>query len=357
MRVLVAEDEPVPGALIEGVLCKAAHTVMVVRNGVDALAKLKAEPFDVLITDWMMPEMDGIELIRKVRAEIRPSPIVVMVTAIGSKRGEMHALSSGADGFLAKPTGASDLLTLLRQIEAKRAQPLKPAASTVQIRVTGSAEPLPPFVAVAIAASTGGPDALRTLFRSVTMVPDVAYFVVVHGPGWMQHTCAEMLQKENPRLCFGVASPGQIAQPGHVYLAAGDRHLVVEPRSFALTLSDASPVNFVRPAADPLFESVARAFDRYCIGAVLTGLGSDGAEGAAAIARAGGRVMVQDPAAAVAPPMPTATLRAVKHAPSIPLDKLGGALVRDASGLSEMLRKTRGAAASCANTRSSPIGQ
>ncbi|MCX5746814.1 MAG: CheB methylesterase domain-containing protein, partial [Proteobacteria bacterium] len=194
----------------------------------------------------------------------------------------------------------------------------------------------------AIAASTGGPDALRALFRTITPSPEVAYFVVIHGPAWMQHSCAEILQKETPALRFVVATHGTTAVGGTVYLAPGDKHLVVKPGSFTLALTDDPLVNFVRPAADPLFDSVAAAFDRYSVGVVLTGLGVDGAHGAGTLAAVGGRVLIQDPATAVAPPMPEAARRTVSAATVVPLVELGAAVARRAGEVLRELHTARG---------------
>lgn len=343
MKILVAEDEPVTARLIEAILRRASHAVTVVGTGVDALARLQQSRFDVLVTDWMMPEMDGIELIRRIRSDVVPAPVIIMATAIDLPAARQFALSSGADGFIAKPVTATELLALLHRTEGQLA-PVT-VSSIVSPIVARPAAPRPaldrhvPCVAVAIATSTGGPDALRKLFVQLAPATEATYFVVVHGPAWMMHSCAEILQSDVPALRFAVATAGMIAQPGHVYLAPGDKHLVVTPGSFALALTDEPMVNFVRPAADPLFESVAAAFDRHCIGVVMTGLGVDGARGASAIAAAGGPILIQDPTSAVAPPMPLATQRAVGTAAVHPLPALGGAVARRVSELAELLRR------------------
>ncbi|MCX5741905.1 MAG: response regulator, partial [Proteobacteria bacterium] len=120
MKVLIAEDDPVTAKLVERILQRSAHTVTVTTTGVDALARLHApgdRPYEVLLTDWMMPGMDGIELIRRVRAEVKPAPLIIMATAIDLPTAKQYALRSGADGFLAKPVGAIELLPLLEQAQ------------------------------------------------------------------------------------------------------------------------------------------------------------------------------------------------------------------------------------------------
>ena len=101
-----------------------------------------------------------------------------------------------------------------------------------------------------------------------------------------------------------LAEDDVFAKAGTVYLAPNDHHLSIKAGTFRLRLEKGPQVNYVRPAADPLFRSGADAFGSYGIGVVLTGMGRDGAAGAAHILKAGGTVLVQDPETAVAPGMP-----------------------------------------------------
>ena len=97
---------------------------------------------------------------------------------------------------------------------------------------------------------------------------------------------------------------GMPAVPGEIYIAPGNRHLVIVVPPLKLCLLNDPPENYVRPTADPPFRSAARTFARYCIAAVMTGLGRDAASGASHVADAGGIVIAQDPATAAAPSMP-----------------------------------------------------
>lgn len=314
MRVLVTEDDPVSALVLEATLRKAGYLVEVARTGSEAVDRFGSGPFDALVLDWMLPGLDGIEVARLARQKLSPAPLVLMVTALGLAARE-HALASGADEFLAKPVRPSELLDVLARGIARVRQVSAPArgATTSVARPSGSpanpaASALAPYPAVAIAASTGGPEAVRAVFAR-ELPPAAAYFVLVHGPGWMQESIATALGKTT-KLAVSVARPGEEVSPGHVYLAAGDRHLVVTG-TLRLELGDGPLVNFVRPAADPLFKSVARVFGASSVGVVLTGVGADGALGAAAIAGAGGTVLVQDPESAAAPSMPRAAIKAL----------------------------------------------
>lgn len=331
MNIVVAEDDAVTAHLITRTLEKSAHSVSTARTGKEALELLKRKACDALVTDWMMPEMDGIELIRRVRAELPSAPAIVMCTSLGDAQAREYALRSGADGFIAKPIVARELLDLLTSLAAKRGQQYAQISllpqPTAPVRIVAPVAPShASTLAIAIAASTGGPEAVRALFTSGPPSQGVAYFVALHGPDWMQHSCVKGLQTEVPKLSFAVAQDGMAVEPGHVYFAPGDRHLLVSATGLTLKLSDDPPENFVRPAADPLFRSVAYAFGVDSVGIVLTGLGCDGAKGAREIAGARGQIYVQEPSGAVARWMPEAAIRAVERAEVLPLTAFGPAL-------------------------------
>ncbi|MCP3987289.1 MAG: chemotaxis protein CheB [bacterium] len=300
MKVLVAEDDRTTARRMKAMLDAAQYEVVLAADGQEALALYDEDEFDVVITDWMMPRVDGIELLRSIRDRPGNTPILLMVTSIDSEEGRSHALAAGADAYLPKPCEAEELKACLVASMARRHQ--KPdRAPIVQTR---SLLTLPPFVGVGIAASTGGPDAMEQLFKALPVIPEAAFFVVLHGPSWMFEMCAKRLD-EISQMNVRLAESGIAAEPGTAYLAAGDRHMVVDRITRRLDLLDEPPENFVRPAADPLFRSIAEAFGNYSVAVVATGLGCDGSAGAAAISASGGIVLAQDPDSAVAAPMPS----------------------------------------------------
>ncbi len=329
LRIIIAEDDPVIAHVLLTTLEQAGHRVTLVQNGREAFALLLQETFEVLVTDFLMAEMDGIQLIRRVRAEIQPSPAIIMCTIISDPQTREYALSSGADGFQAKPFTRKEIAELVTNLGLMRVQnyaPARPPQMAGKAPITRISPP--PLVAVAIAASTGGPDALKVFFSACPAGSNVAYFVTMHGPDWVQHSCVSRLQAEITSLKFMVAEDGTLVRPGRVYYAPGDRHMLVSSTGAFIQLSDGPAENYVRPAADPLFRSVAGAFGSASVAVVLTGLGCDGAAGAHEIARVGGRVFCQDPITAVAPSMPESTIRAVKETEVLPLAGLARAVCR-----------------------------
>lgn len=334
-KILVAEDELTNSILLKRILSKAGYSIVVAENGVDALKHLEREQFDALLTDWMMPEMDGIELIRRARERITPIPLIIMITALVSEGARNYALESGADDYIAKPIDMNEILTRLKDGLDRREQKAPDKVSRI---VTMNTDAHPPFVSVVIGTSTGGPPTLIKLFQSIPETTHAAFYIVQHGPPWMLETFSQRLQRET-KLKVSLAFNRIISEPGNIYIAPGDKHLRIEPRTFRLLLDDGPKENFVRPAADPLFRSAAEAFGKYCIGVILTGLGRDGAQGAAQIAASQGVVLVQAPETAVAPSMPKTIIESGVHHKAIHINDLGKIITDTVFPLAAQLKK------------------
>lgn len=303
MRILIAEDDPVGARLLERTLEKAGYEVAVASNGVEALAALQRERFDALVTDWMMPRMDGIELTIKTREKVRPAPVIIMVTAISSASAKAQALEAGADDYLAKPYDPAEVLRRLSDCLA-RARQAAPAPAIVH---PATAEASAEFSAVCLAASTGGPNAMIEIFRGLADPSPAVYLVVLHAPAWMTEALALRLSSLTP-MPVKLAQQGYRLRPGEIILGVSGWHLTIEPRTRAIRLLDSEPENHARPAADLLFRSASLAFGSRTLGVVLTGIGCDGAAGAQHIAAVGGQVLVQEPSTAVAGSMPQCVL-------------------------------------------------
>ncbi|MCX6155771.1 MAG: response regulator [Candidatus Kapabacteria bacterium] len=317
-KILVVEDEITNAILLKRILTKAGYSAVVAHNGIDALMHLEHEKFDALLTDWMMPQIDGIEVIRRAREKLVDLPLIIMITALVSEGARTYALESGADDYIAKPIDVDELLTRLKDGLDRHSQTQLKGVDKI---VTHDVNIHPPFVGVFIGTSTGGPPTLIELFKNLTNVDNLAFFIVQHGPSWMLETFSLRLQKETS-LKVHLASNGLLAEPGNIYLAPGDKHMRIDSKSFKLFLDDGPKENFVRPAIDPLFRSAAEAFGKYCIGVVLTGLGRDGAQGAVQIASVKGPVIIQNPETCVAPSMPNSTIQTGINAKVVGLDDI-----------------------------------
>jgi len=197
---------------------------------------------------------------------------------------------------------------------------------------------------VVIGASAGGVEALKQVVGELPADFPAAILVVVHFPAYSTSSLPAILSRAG-HLPAAHPEDGDPVRPGHIYVAPPDWHMMVEEGRVRLTQGPRE--NGHRPAADPLFRSAALAYGRGAIGVVLTGNLDDGTAGLSSIVRRGGVAVVQDPADALHPGMPSSALAYVRVDHSVPLAGLPALLVRlvteplaghDASGGPDLLR-------------------
>lgn len=333
MKILIAEDDPTSAKLLARTLESDGYTVVVTVDGALALEAMRHRTFEALITDWMMPNMDGISLVRRVRAELDAPPPILVVTALSSADAKSHALDAGADDYLAKPYEPREILRRLRNCIDRARQPVPRVDFDPKSLEQAPLRPAE-HVGVAIAASTGGPEALRTVIPALQPGVRAAYFLVLHGPAWMLETFSERLLGIS-KLKVRMAADHTVIETDTVYVCPGEVHLKVE--GFELRLSHEPAENFVRPAADPLFRSVAANYGRNGVAVVMTGMGRDGSLGAQHVHHAGGRVLVQDPTTAIAASMPRTTLGMGCVDQIFRLEELGAGIQQHARQLANQL--------------------
>lgn len=319
--VLVVDDS----ALVRQVVCDVIaefdefEVIGAAHDGADALAKVRALDPDIVTLDIEMPVLDGIATLDRIMDEA-PRPVVMLsgVDTRGAVDLTLRALELGAVDFVRKPAGAfaAEMAGMAGRLrEALRAAavvnlrgvPALSRAALAMQRARISARGAP--AAVAIAASTGGPRALAELVPALTRELDAAVLVAQHMPRGFTAGLARRLDAMSP-LEVSEASHGEAVLTNHVYVAPGGSHMTVtsdgaQPR---IALDASAPVWGVRPAADPLFASVARHFGAACVGVVLTGMGRDGSAGLAAIRAGGGGAVVQDRETSTIYGMPLAAL-------------------------------------------------
>lgn len=325
-RVLVVDDSAFMRRLITELVESRPEFIVVgtASDGSDALAKVRALNPDIVTLDIEMPGVDGLAALQRIMTEM-PRP-VVMLSAAGSETGNsmtIRALELGAVEFVRKPSGpvSIDLVTV-------RAELLRALAAASVVRVPNGAPVIPPQLAeirkpresrqaspanavVVIAASTGGPKALSEVVAHLPETLCAAVLVVQHMPEDFLYSLARRLSQIGT-MPVSVAQAGEPVISGRIYLAPGDRHMTVVFRGgFPVIETDDGPlVCGVRPSADPLFTSAAKAFGQNVVGVVLTGMGHDGAEGLRAIRAAGGGAIVQDQASSIIYGMPRSALAA-----------------------------------------------
>jgi two-component system chemotaxis response regulator CheB len=344
--------------------------VAALRNGREALEQLDQTRPDVVVLDIEMPELDGISTLPKL-LERRRDLVVIMASALTRDHAEvtLKALALGAADYIPKPQAEGAVMTsiafqrdLIAKIQAlghrKRSRPPLPpyarrSAYAATRRLGGAVQravkwrtadedeaapaniKLRPFALVVprvllIGASTGGPQALTKLISRLDAVTDSAPVLVTqHMPPTFTTILAEHLTRAGAKP-VREALDGEPVLAGTVYLAPGGRHMRVARRdgTAVIVLDDGPPVHFCKPAVDPLFASAAEVWGSWNMAVILTGMGTDGTDGAAAIAAAGGSVIAQDEATSVVWGMPGSAAHAGVCSAVLPLDQIAPKIAR-----------------------------
>ena len=338
------------------------EVVASLRTGRQAVNQVERTHPDVVLLDVDMPELDGIAAL-PLLLEKRRDLIVIMASTLTRRNAEisLKALSLGATDYIPKPdnnrevtTSAMfrrDLIEKIRQLglRSKRMRTATPRVCapvaealtipSLKARATmlGVAQPsllrpmptLPPRVLV-IGSSTGGPQALNTIVGQIGGVIDrVPVLITQHMPPTFTTVLAEHLARLSGRP-VREAEEGQEVNAGIIYIAPGGRHMSVACRNGnnVIALNDGPPLNFCKPAVDPLFSSAAKVWGHRVLGLILTGMGSDGLRGARAIITAGGHILAQDEATSVVWGMPGQVAHAGLCSAVLPLNEIAGKLSR-----------------------------
>ena len=355
IRVMVVDDSVVVRKIVTDVL-SADPDIDVVGtavNGKIALAKLEQLKPELITMDIEMPEMNGIEAVRAIRAgqggKAHSRVPIVMFSTL-TERGAsatLDALAAGANEYVTKPANVGSVSQSMESVREQLIPKIKALTGRpVTLGPAATPPPPPPRAAaprtgpgkkpgvLVIGSSTGGPEALAQVLPKLPANLPVPVLVVQHMPPVFTRQFAQRLDRLSP-LRVVEAADGSPLVPGTVHLAPGDHHLVVRTsaRGQHTGLNQGPPENFCRPAVDPLFRSVVTAYDGAVLAVVLTGMGSDGRNGAAEIRAAGGTVVVQDQASSVVWGMPGAIASAGLADEILPLDRIPDAINRHLAGV------------------------
>ncbi|GGE01145.1 chemotaxis response regulator protein-glutamate methylesterase of group 2 operon [Tsuneonella deserti] len=305
-------------------------------TGEMAIARLAETPVDVILLDLEMPGMGGIGALPKI-LEMAEGGQVLVVSSLTAEGAEhtLSALSMGAADTLLKPRAgefgtdyAQALVAKIRALARRpRAaeEPLRrpPSPATRASRSSPREEPL----ALAIGASTGGIHALCLLLGALPKSFDLPILVVQHLPESFMETLARQLSGAAGRPAV-VAGAGTPIERGRIHVAPGQGHMIVRREGPLLVTGvshHAVPSGCV-PSVDPLFESLADAVGARALGVVLSGMGRDGAIGAARLVQAGGILFAQDAASSAVWGMPRAVAEAGLATAVLPPEQIAARL-------------------------------
>lgn len=347
MRILIIEDSSVVAMLLKAIFQQQPDMKVVGhardgREGVQMAHDLKP---DVITMDIRMPVMDGFEATRMIMAD-NPIPIVVISSSVDNEelRITFRAIEEGALAVMEKPRGFThpdfenirrDLVDTVRAMAGVRLFRRRriEIPKEADIYETAIQQRTKAYELLAIGCSTGGPQVLHQIFSLLPIGFPVPIVVTQHiSRGFVGGLVAWLAG--NTLLNVKLAEQGETLNAGAIYFAPDDQHLLVirNTSGLAASLSQDAPCNGFRPSASPMFKSAALTCQQRAVGALLTGMGADGADGLLALRRAGSHTLVQDEASAVVYGMPGAAIALDAVDQVVALDRMS-------AYLSSILRK------------------
>ncbi len=339
IKVLIVDDSAVVRNLLTRELSKDPM-INVVATAADpyiARDKIVSLRPDVLTLDVEMPRMDGITFLRKLMTHM-PMPVIVVSSLTGEgTQTALEAMSAGAVDVVCKPGSAYSIENLSSLLTEK----VKTAAKA-RVRGTATLLPVRPVVkqplstsmtattdkVIALGASTGGVQALTEVISKLPVTcPGVV--VVQHMPARFTESFAKRLD-ESCAVQVKEAAQGDTVIPGRVLLAPGGFHMHLHRSGarYYVEVKDGPEVHHQKPSVDVLFHSVAKYAGANAVGAILTGMGADGADGLLAMRKAGARTIAQDEATSIVFGMPMEAIKCGAAEKVLPLDQVADGVLQ-----------------------------
>jgi two-component system chemotaxis response regulator CheB len=338
IRVLVVDDSAFARKVLREIISgdPGMEVVGIARDGIDALEQIEALHPDVVTLDLVMPELDGVGVLRALRGQKRVPAVVVVSMADEDSELGVAALQEGAFDIVHKPTAlaldrlyqlSAELTTKIR--EAAQAPRRSPPPELPDTLTSTQAVVASRTTLVAIGASTGGPQALTRLIGALPPDFPVPVVVVLHMPPGYTEALARRLD-EDCAIDVLEAREGLELRAGRVVIARAGIHLLLERDGAVLRAKfELEPTDTPhRPSVDVLFSSAAAIAGAGALGVVLTGMGSDGCAGAQAIRLAGGRVLTEAESSCVVYGMPRSVFDAGLSNAVAPLGDMAALIIK-----------------------------
>ncbi|MBI2885176.1 MAG: chemotaxis-specific protein-glutamate methyltransferase CheB [Candidatus Omnitrophica bacterium] len=340
-RILIVDDSPFMRECLAQVVNTDPHLAVVgmAHDGVEAVDLVPKLHPDLVIMDINMPRMDGFEATKQIMA-YHPTPILIVSSAAVNRGAERacQALGYGALDVLEREplevSGRPGVVggELLRRINSLAQMHVitHPLARLERPPRLPAELPLPASVSeeriITVAASTGGPQAVLALLKMLPKALPCAVVVVQHISAGFTRGLVEWLEEEAQRP-VRIAAHGARLEPGVVYVAPTDAHLRVVGQGL-MRLTDEPPCGGQKPSGTLLFASAASAYQERAIGVILSGMGSDGADGLKQLKAAGGAVIAQDERTCVVFGMPKAAIELGVVDQVLPIDEIADAVMQ-----------------------------
>ncbi|QIL49818.1 chemotaxis response regulator protein-glutamate methylesterase [Vagococcus hydrophili] len=306
MKVMVVDDSAFMRKVLSDQVNQISNVVVsaTARSGEDALLKLKKIQPDLITLDIEMSGINGLETLKIIKREFNIP--VIMLSSHSGEEMTITCLENGAMDFVEKPSNISKIEDSFKEELEKKIKSIivKPGSVEVikEVKVVGEKRFPNKVRGIVIGSSTGGPKALMEIIKYIPKTLNVPIFIVQHMPSGFTKSFSKRMNTE-ANVEVVEAKHLELIRPGVVYIAPGDYHMRIDQRRIYLT-NEEKKINSVRPAVDPLFESASKVYGKSLVGIILTGMGSDGAEGMKIIANNKGYTIAQDRETSVVYGMP-----------------------------------------------------
>ncbi|MEW8341085.1 MAG: chemotaxis response regulator protein-glutamate methylesterase [Candidatus Thiodiazotropha taylori] len=348
VRVLIVDDSAFFRNRVAAALQSAQDMEIIgfAANGEEAIRQTRSLKPDVVTMDVEMPVIDGITAVRRIMAET-PTKILMFsaLTTEGAKE-TLDALDAGAMDFLPKEmsypvAGAEETSkALLERVRGLAKSPLSLSRASMKeyltpspSRVASVGQTAPTFSSspemVAIGASTGGPVALRQVLSALPRNYPLPVVAAVHMPGSFTRAYAERLDG-SCAIKVKEATDREVLQPGVALIAPGGKQTTVVRGAggYQVRISNPLPGEIYHPSVDQMLASVAESYRGKALALILTGMGSDGLEGAKKLKRYGSSLWSQDQKSCVVYGMPQAVEKAGLCDKVLSIDEIGPLMAR-----------------------------
>ena len=346
IRVLLVDDSLVVRSVLERILGSQhdLHVCAAVSSAETALDWLAHDRVDVIILDIEMPGMTGLTALPHILEQaVHARVLVLSSNCVEGGPAVIEALALGASDTLAKP-GRGSFSGQFSDVLVQRVRALAALPVSVPAHVTARLDrrkPAPhalagaaPLSCIAVAASTGGIPAFASFLSNLDKAIAAPILLTQHLPDAFIPFYAQQIAMASKRTVH-VARAGMPLQSRSVYLAPGDGHLSLTRigRHVEIVIDPRPAANGCRPSADPMFAAVAAVYGAAAVAVILSGMGRDGADGAALLHHAGGRILAQAPESCVVWGMPGAVVNSGIADAVLNPDAMAVLLGRDAAPL------------------------
>ncbi|MCX7966632.1 MAG: chemotaxis response regulator protein-glutamate methylesterase [Syntrophorhabdaceae bacterium] len=342
IRVLVVDDSAYVRKVVKQILSRSPFIEVVgtARDGVEALEMVETLKPDVITLDLIMPNLDGVGFLKKQMSK-KPIPVVILSIASDTSELALRALDAGAIDFVQKPTALATerIFEISEEIIEKVKMASKVPMKQVMPYIEKKEIPQPVAIKdkaenadiVVIGISTGGPQALKFLISQLPGDFPVPVAIVIHMPVGYTEAFANKLN-EVSALTVKEAKEGDVLERGIVLVAPAGRHMTFlrRPDGVVVAHLDLRPFDTLhKPSVDVMFRSAAEVFKNRVLGVVMTGMGSDGKEGAAWIKSQGGKILTEAEESCIVYGMPRSVYEAGLSDEVYRLEKMAEGIIKN----------------------------